>query len=477
MSHSSRMPENDAFSIKLERLKDDRVRISFVGERLDDVVESEANQIASALAALSGNWTSTAVSFLEVAPVLSDMGYFFHDQGFENYTVKFIKANALESQEEELEDRTIETFKLPKHCLPHLKKSLNKSAQIGKTAITLGRSALSALISEYEAFLALVLTEISKLQPDAFVNAGTEIPFDRLNDAQSIAELRSEVISQEVDKVLHENSHLQVLHWIEKAFGVNLTSDKKLIAEFVEICQRRHIVMHNGAIVNHRYLRICREAGFPESDLPELGETVQVSRHYLRRATARVYMVGFFTLHILWQKILHSHKQQSFDALVAASHDFLENDLTKMARRVCKFLLDSKSHPPDLQHAYACINEAQSFLYDDKLDEDEIRRGIDSALSRRDWTIASATIRLAIACLHRDWVKASELVPIAKADGLGYLEVCSWNIFREAWQESNFVESVMHTFALSEEDLRLPSPSGSLFEQLTKIDEGEGEAQ
>jgi hypothetical protein len=80
-------------------------------------------------------------------------------------------------------------------------------------------------------------------------------------------------------------------------------------------------------------------------------------------------MMGYFTLHILWQKVLPKQRDDSVRAILGASHDFLERDLTKMCERLCDFVLNSSKPVSARDTAYLAINKAQSYLFDPEAEE------------------------------------------------------------------------------------------------------------
>ena len=328
-------------------------------------------------------------------------------------------------------------------------KSLGKTSQLLKTAAVMRRSALTALVSEYEAFMADLLALAISIRPEVFIDDEARISLKDIADYSSLEELKEAHIKQRLEDFLHKSSHKQVLQWIGEKFGVNLLSDTKLVAEFVEVCQRRHLISHAGSKVNKRYIRICKESGCRDDQILSLGESVAIDRKYLRRATARVYQVGFFTLHLLWQKLL-ADTEGSDRSVLACSHDFLENDLTKMARRLTHFSLSrKKDRPHNRTHAYLVINEAQSHKFDPELEDEVKAKSVEEALSQRDWSDSSPIVDLVLACLRNEFEDIGSLVDAAATVGkhkLTYPDVFTYNVFREARENPAFMGAVAETF-------------------------------
>lgn len=466
------MSDEQGFEVVVTRAEGQRTKLAFnfLGPKEEEPKPrpTDPREVAlKRLGRISSNWAATSISFFEFVPIIGEIGHMIADRGMEAETIKFLVENARaeNSQEEEGAEKT--TYTLSNEHLPFFTKSLSRSAHLLKTAHTLSRSALSALISEYEAFLGEMLVVISEVQPSAFIDENSSISLNELTDYESIDEIKKSIIAQKVEDLLHQKSHREVLDWIGQKFGVNLTSDSEILADFVEICQRRHLVMHGGAKVNKRYLRICMDAGKKEDELPGLGETVTISRRYIRRSTARVFVIGFFTLHMLWQKLLPEFLEESDQAMLEVSHDFLENDLTKMARRVCAFALSRKKMSSDKIRAYLIINEAQGYLFDDRLEDEERQKGIQESLARRDWSLSDGIVNLALSMLKEEYEGFEEKLSTAKMQGLKLENVTSWNVFRKAWEKEEFIDAVSRVFDVDKESAALSAKRIDLVEALT----------
>ncbi|MCK4711704.1 MAG: hypothetical protein KAT26_02360 [Marinosulfonomonas sp.] len=466
---------DETFVVEVKRSKEDVEQEStIVGvkvlygddqrEKMD--VQTRAERHSAAFNKLSSSWTSTAISFFEIVPLLSDLGFLYADHALDSKTLVHVRSLAVSVDENEESGVLTERFTLNMRDSQSVSKSLSKTTQIVKTAGVMKRSALASLLSEYEAFIADLLTLAIEIRPEIVVDDEPRISLSDISDFSSLEELKEAQIKQRLDDMLRNSSHKEVLEWIGKKFKVELFGDTQLIADFVEVCQRRHLISHAGSKVNKRYVRICAEADCNSDHMLKLHDSVNIDRTYLRRATARVYQVGYFTLHLLWQKLL-SEPKKSDGSIVSCSHDFLENDLTKMARRLTQFSLSRKSKKPDnWMHACLVINEAQSYKFDPSLGAGEKRDLMEKSLRQKDWSECSPMMELVIACLRDDYNGIETKVTNAAKVGenrLTYSDVFTYNIFREARDNSGFMEGVVEAFALADlgkkpDAVALPAP-------------------
>lgn len=410
----------------------------------DDINAFKRNSITSKVTSrelqrITHRWTSTAIGFFNIIPEFASRNYEAVGGELAQRVEKMIEP--LHQKKNEFTDQDgskITEYEIALSEFGVVAKLLGKSSQALGAVHTMSQAALGALLSEYEAFMVGLLVTLARNRPSVFIKGDESIRIEDLEAYTSYSEFFDDLIEAKILELTQAKSHIQVIKWIEERFGVNLTSNQTLMAEFVEICQRRHIISHNGGVVNRRYREICMENGYPEKNLPKVGDPISIDRKYLRQATARIYQVGYFTAHILWQKLLQDHVQDSIGNLLECSHDFLESDLTKMCERICSFVLLSKTPLEAKIKAYFVINLAQSYLFDASLDDDIRSRKVEAALRKHDWSMTSPTVDLALACLRRDFDNLEELSKRATDDGVTRVAAMTWSIFREARDIEDF---------------------------------------
>lgn len=404
---------------------------------------SDSDRALKELQKLSSTWTTTAIGFFEVVPSLNAKNFEIVE---DRQTEKLIEFGKSKSTKYDYiltdEGQELHEFELPFNELFVVIRKLGKSYPAIKAAETMSRAALGALVAEYESFMGDLLRALAILNPGAFIGKDDIIKLDEVLEFQSISDLKGAQVEKKIESILHNNSHLELLKVIEEKFGVNLSSNEILLAEFAEVCQRRHVHIHNSGRVSRRYLDYTKEF-WKSKDVPELNSELPVSRKYLRGATARIFQVGFFTLHILWQKILPNHKDESISAILETSHDFLESDLTKMTDRICHFAVGEKARKSSIdqkKQAYFVINWAQSFLFAPDLSEADRKQKVAGVLRQHDFSMADPIVNLALACLNRDFKNLAKNTKAAISAGLRYHDAMTWSIFREVRELPDFLD-------------------------------------
>lgn len=355
-----------------------------LGGKVEEETLSPLERFNSRLEKISNKWVSNSLSFFEVVPELNNLPLHLADYQVEEKALGLLSELSSKSETREEDGITVEEFSLPIHEAPRVTKSIELATRIAQTTELMRRAALGALLAEYEGLVGELISAIADFKPEILGPAAHEVSLEDISELSSLSELKRFIVEQKVDAVLFRKPHKEVLKWLEERVGVNLSSNRALISEFVEVCQRRHLISHSGGRANARYVKICEDEGCPSEMILKKDQLANVDRVYLRRATARVFQVGFFTLHLVWQKLVDG-PEYSDRSLLEASHSFLEYDLTKMARRVCEFALSRKANAPTgMSKASFLMNLAQAHKFDPMAEPEARAAGVRNVLEKED---------------------------------------------------------------------------------------------
>jgi hypothetical protein len=320
---------------------------------------------------------------------------------------------------------------------------MNTTSQMLRAARNVQRSSLTSLVSEFDHFMGRFLKICSRVKPDSFFDPSETITIGELSELGSV----DDVIQSRVNKTIEDKlrgSHSNCIEWVFKKFSLedNVGAFKKqeTYKEFLEVCQRRHIMAHNGGVANEEYVNKCRSAGLKPEQHLAVNDQAVISARYLKRATARVYLNGFYMAQIFLQRSFPDAQKAAYSNLLSTSHDFLERDFTKMAMRVCDFAEHSKNnfeHELSLKFA---VNKALSKLHDDSLNETEQVEHATKIVESYDWSVTTPVFDLALCCLKRDFANLTTLATLASAAGLSYSDARTFVIFKEAREIDGFLE-------------------------------------
>ncbi len=395
------------------------------------------------LEVLINEWTSQTVTNLNVTPKLAGLGRAVSLSAMSDDIIDFLRGlTQTYERKEEVDGLIRHSFVIPEDDLALVAKMLDANHSFFRASKALGRASLSSTIAEFDYFISRLLKIASVQFRDKFINLGDTVTLSDLNGLNNFDELLNSRVQKKIESLISD-SHYNLIEWICEKLGLSsFDAVKKSIyfKKFMEACQRRHLIMHNGGIVNERYLRKCTEAGWKIDDLPPVGDEVEISEKYLRSAAAHTYMVGFCFLHLLWNKIDGADHRKSKLNMLQTSHEFLEGNLTKLAERVVDFAEESKANMSfDLQMKFG-VNRALCSLYDPRLDKEEQTKAAKGVLEKYDWSAKSPVFDLALACVRRDFSDIVGLAKLANESGLGYAEAATWVVFKEARKIDGFLE-------------------------------------
>jgi len=392
------------------------------------------------------DWTAHCIAAISHMPFFSSVGHYAVEKRVQQNLIDHLKLESISHEElilDEDDERKRYSFILHEDDVSYVAQSLSETTHLIKAARAIQRSNLSAIIAEFDFLIFRSLTAIAKDHPEIFVSDDEQIKAGYLRSGKTFEDWQSEKSAKTIEKKLRE-SHKDVVDWVLDEVA-NLKDPQKVkknkyYRDFLEVCQRRHLFIHNGGTVNEDYRRKCLDAGLPKADLPENGVLLEVDPKYLTRAAARVYLVGAFTMFIVAQNVYPRHKSVAHRMMLSASHEFLQAGLTKMAERIIDFAeFNSGDFSNDLKLKFA-INKALSKLLDPSKDTSEQTENAEKVLEQYDWSVTTPIFDLALACAKRDFSNLLELAEAAQKAGLSYRDVRSFVVFREAVEIEGFMD-------------------------------------
>lgn len=158
---------------------------------------------------------------------------------------------------------------------------------------------LSGAIAQYDAFLQNLLKEIYKTKPELLNKSEKPLTYSELSSFPNIESAREYVLEKHIESIIRD-SHLEQIKTIEKDLNVNLRKDLPILDIFLEACERRNCIIHNGGFVNNTYLNNLKK--FNISSELTIGDRLDVYPEYLELAVGSVFEIGFKLSQVLRRK-------------------------------------------------------------------------------------------------------------------------------------------------------------------------------
>lgn len=404
---------------------------------------------AKKLFEIMDDWTAYCIASIGHMPYMSSVGYYITDRQIREKLVDYLQKEAVAYEHDEKEIPGTEkkserySFVIHEDDVARVAGELSTTTHLMKAATSIQRSNLGALVAEFDHLMFRMLKAICIDHPELIMPDEEAVPVGFLRSGGTLEAWQADQIERKIINRLHE-SHDDVVAWIltdiAKLKDLSSVKSSPFYRDFLEVCQRRHIFIHNGGVVNKEYIRKCVVAGFEESTLPKEGEVIYSDFGYLKSSAARVYLVGAFVLNLAFQKLYPKNVSVSFRSLLSASHDFLIADLTKMSERLIEFAENQSSKfDNDLKLKFA-VNKALAKLFAPGVPEAEQTKNAAAVLSKYDWSVTTPVFDLALACIRRDFSNILDLARKANESGLSYQDASHFCVFKEARKVEGFMD-------------------------------------
>ena len=309
----------------------------------------------------------------------------------------------------------------------------------------LQRSLYTQLFSEYDAFIGALLKSIYSKKPDFLKGISRQISFNDLLDYENLNAIKLDMLEKEVE-TFRRNSYSEQFTALELKFGLKLRLFPEW-GEFIELSQRRNLIVHNGGLVSDQYLLICDRENHKFAERPKSGDLLQLNGAYLSRATIVVSKVAFMLCHTLWRKLFPAEIEIAHSEANSVLFDILSDKRWKTASAIAEFALTEpmKHQISDVDLRIRTINSAIAMKFSGNED------GCRKILKLLDWTAALRDFRLAIAVLSDDYLKAAELMNSIGKKGEFVTEISyhNWPLFHKFRESEEFLNTYLNIYGTS----------------------------
>lgn len=270
---------------------------------------------------------------------------------------------------------------------------------------TLQRSLFTQIFCEFDSFVGALLTGIYTRKTELLKGISREISLTDLLEFDSLDAVKKNMLSKEIE-TFRRDSYVEQFAALERKFGFKTLRQFKEWGDFVELSQRRNILIHNGGLVNEQYLLVCDREGYTFTKRPQVGDILEPDADYIGHAIKVVSLVGFMLAHTLWRKIFPDELEKSDVAANGAIYRLLEQKRWPTAMAVSEFALSEQMRRSltEVDLRIRIVNCAIALKFSGKAVE--AKKLLDSI----DWSASYRDFRLARAVLLDEFAEACELM-------------------------------------------------------------------
>jgi len=210
---------------------------------------------------------------------------------------------------------------------------------------------------------------------------------------------------------------------------------------FVELAERRNLLVHCDGVVSHQYLANCKENSV-ELEACSVGDKLGVPPAYFKAACDCILEIAAKLTHVIWRKLCPNDREGADDALNYSCIELLMHENFALAHELLKFAHATlKKHASERHRLMCLVNLAQSSKW---LNMD---KECQSLLSTEDWSAKGFEFQLCVAVLQEHWDQAVSIMKQIGKDGAVKAEdYRTWPVFRSARKEKRFQEGYKELF-------------------------------
>lgn len=334
------------------------------------------------------------------------------------------------------------------HQATKMLTTIREMQNLGGTRIpeTLQRSLFTQIFSEFDAFIGALLKVIYTNKLDLLKGIAREITFTDLLNYDDLNAIKLDMLEKEIDS-FRRDSYIEQFSTLEKKFKISTLKSFKEWGEFVELSQRRNILVHNGGRVSEQYLSICDKENYIFENRPEIGTLLMPSPTYFRRATLVISKVAFMLTHTLWRKLFSEDTQLAHSAANNTLYELLKDKRWNTGFEIAQFCMNDQmlKDISDIDLRIRTVNAAISAKFS------ENSNNANEYLNSIDWSASYRDFKLAIAVLTDKFEDAAAIMRKIGRNGelLSELDYHEWPLFHKFRQSPEFLNAYQEIYEKS----------------------------
>jgi hypothetical protein len=303
---------------------------------------------------------------------------------------------------------------------------LNKTRRLQRNsyAITALLNALfSNAISTWDNYFSDLLIAIFELRPDIIDGSQRELKFSDLKKFSSLADARKFVIDSEVEEVMRK-SHAEQFKYLENKRVITKINDDRW-HRFIEMTERRNLIIHTDGFVNEQYISVCKANGIQVDT--SVGNKLAITQQYLDECCNILYEFGVKLGHSIWRSLSRNEQNAQDAHLFLTTYSLIEDGYYDIAIKLLEFALTPPmKYGSQDSKLKSVINLAQANKWVGNQEK------CIQILDGQEWTVHSEDFRLANLVLRGRFEEASRLMlAIGKEGRIKRRNYDSWPLFTE----------------------------------------------
>ena len=182
-----------------------------------------------------------------------------------------------------------------------LKTIIKRIERTELAAVIFPQSMLVSLVSQYDYLIGQLIQFVYSVNPNLLNDSNSQISYKELFAYNDISAIKGKIIQDKVETILRK-SHDDQLTDLQNLSGIKNLKGVSFWKEFIEITQRRNLLVHCKGCVSEQYVNECAKVGV--APLPRQGENLSVDESYFDRAYCIFYTMGVLLSQVIIRHLL-----------------------------------------------------------------------------------------------------------------------------------------------------------------------------
>ena len=326
--------------------------------------------------------------------------------------------------------------------IKELKAIIRNAERADLAVILFPQSMLVSLVSQYDNLIGQLVHFIYDINPNLLNESNSQISYKELFAFHDIDAIKNNIIQGKIETILRK-SHEEQIDDLQKLSGVKNLKGVSFWKDFIEITQRRNLLVHCKGCVSDQYIKVCKNAGM--TSLPSKGDYLSVDEYYFNRAYFVFYTMGVLLSQVLTRQLLENEKLvgEIDTVLTNIIYETLEDGEYDLTIELSNFALGKDTeHACRLDEVYFVLNFAQAYKWQGN------QQKCNEILSNFDFSAMTPDILVAKFALEDD---VNEVVKQMKKVGddskiMTKIAYASWVIFKDMRERKEFKETYKEIF-------------------------------
>lgn len=368
----------------------------------------------------------------------------YHDKAIDKF-VNFLNENVKEIKNDKGKKRVFVKVDQLK-----LFNELESNASIASISTKIiPKSLFVSLISQYDAFLYRLLKVIFDIKPEILYQSEKSLNYSQIAEKRSIKELKEYIVDSEIETFLR-SSHSDQFDSLEKKLDIKLREGLLVWPQFIEITERRNLLVHCGGIVSTQYIKNCSKNKCNIEKI-NVGDELPIDPGYFVDSCLCLKEIAIKLTHTLWRKFFKNNLMDADAALNNMCVELIDKESFKLADTLLSFATKQKHHFDEVTKNLHIINLALSKYLQGKKEEAK------KILDANDWSACKTDFCLAYEILNDNYVKAYKIMEkIGKRGEIKKSDYREWPLFKIIRKEKKFKETYKKIFKEEYSIIKIP---------------------